>query len=446
MNNAGVYVGLDIGTTAIKVVITQVSGTQLNIIGSGHVPSRGLRRGVIVDIDETAAAIREAIEQAQEKANYQITDVIVGVPANQLEILPVQGLVSVANANKRITYQDVQAVAEQALSRSLPTEREVIDLVPEEFIVDGFDGIKDPHDMIGVRLEMRATAYVGPTAIIANIRTAVQKAGLVVQQFVLSPLALSQAILSEGERDFGTVIVDVGGGQTTVAVVHDHQLKFVYVDPEGGDYVTRDISTVLGTSYANAEQLKRDYGYADPSQTSEYDEFTVETINGQTTKNNERHLSEIIEARLSQIFGKVKERLTLISALDMPGGFVLTGGTAALPRTSDLAKQYFGDNVRLFIPEHIGLRHPSYTRAIGYAAYVSRQNVTQQVVKQALLSAQVARDGQFDYESAGYVPNQPIQQDAFPNAQYEQTQDAVPNDRVFGKIGQKLRDLFNDEQ
>lgn len=440
MNNAGVYVGLDIGTTAIKVVIAQVSGTQLNIIGSGHVPSRGMRRGVIVDIDETAAAIRQAIEQAQEKANVQITDVVVGIPANQLEILPVQGLVSVANQNKRITYDDVQNVAQQALSHSLPAEREIIDLVPEEFIVDGFDGIKDPHEMIGVRLEMRGTAYVGPTAIVANIRTAVQKAGLVVQQFVLTPLALANAILSEGERDFGTVIIDLGGGQTSVAVAHDHQLKFVYVDPEGGDNVTRDISSVLGMSYDNAEQVKRDYGYAEPSQTSEYDEFTYEGINGQTAKSNEEYLANIIAARLEQIFGKIKERLTLISALDMPGGFVLTGGNAALPRTKQLAQDYFGENVRLFIPEHIGLRHPAYTRAIAYAAYVSRQTMTQQVVKRALL--QETQTANFDYEAAGYVPNQQVEQTAYPEAQYEQTQ---TNDRFFGKIGQRLRDLFTDE-
>ena len=190
MNNSGVTVGLDIGTTSIKVVIAQTTGNQFNVIGAGNAPSRGLRKGVIVDIDATASAIREAIEQAQEKANFQINEVIVGIPANQIEMVHVEGLVSIANQNKRITYADVQNVAKQALSHNVSSDHDVIDLIAEEFIVDGFDGIKDPHEMIGVRLELHGTAFVGPSKILDNTRMAIQKAGLKLHEFVLAPLAI----------------------------------------------------------------------------------------------------------------------------------------------------------------------------------------------------------------------------------------------------------------
>ena len=149
-----------------------------------------MRRGIIVDIDATASAIREAIDQAQEKANIQISEVVAGVPANQIKIINVDGLVSIANQNKRITYQDVQNVATQALSRGLPADHDVIELVAEEFVVDGFDGIKDPHEMIGVRLEMHGIAYVGPEKVLDNTRMAIQKAGLTLREFVLAPLAI----------------------------------------------------------------------------------------------------------------------------------------------------------------------------------------------------------------------------------------------------------------
>ncbi|WP_278848663.1 cell division protein FtsA [Leuconostoc lactis] len=450
MNNAGVTVGLDIGTTSIKVVIAQTTGNQFNVIGAGTAPSRGLRKGVIVDIDATASAIREAIDQAQEKANIQINEVVAGIPANQIEMIHVDGLVSIANQNKRITYDDVQHVTQQALSNNLPADRDVIDVIVDEFSVDGFDGIKDPHEMIGVRLEMRGTAYIGPSKILDNTRIAIQKAGVSLREFVLAPLAIGTSILNDGEQDFGTVLIDLGGGQTTTSIIHDRKLKFNTVDLEGGDNVTKDISTVLGTSYANAERIKRDYGFADPTQTRDDQTFLIDVVGeSQPQTISEKYLSEIIAARLEQIFTRAFEPLQAVNGLNMPGGFVLTGGNAALPRMVDFAKTILGENVRLFVPDQIGLRHPSYTRAMAYAMFASRESMTQQVIKQVIMAqhdntAYVQSDATISMTPQTNVETTDANAKPFGHYQYGR-EDVQPKKGFFGRLTQSIKNLFSED-
>lgn len=450
MNNAGVTVGLDIGTTSIKVVIAQTTGNQFNVIGAGTAPSRGLRKGVIVDIDATASAIREAIDQAQEKANIQINEVVAGIPANQIEMIHVDGLVSIANQNKRITYDDVQHVTQQALSNNLPADRDVIDVIVDEFSVDGFDGIKDPHEMIGVRLEMRGTAYIGPSKILDNTRIAIQKAGVSLREFVLAPLAIGTSILNDGEQDFGTVLIDLGGGQTTTSIIHDRKLKFNTVDLEGGDNVTKDISTVLGTSYANAERIKRDYGFADPTQTRDDQTFLIDVVGeSQPQTISEKYLSEIIAARLEQIFTRAFEPLQAVNGLNMPGGFVLTGGNAALPRMVDFAKTILGENVRLFVPDQIGLRHPSYTRAMAYAMFASRESMTQQVIKQVIMAqhdntAYVQSDATISMTPQTNVETTDANAKPFDHYQYGR-EDVQPQKGFFGRLTQSIKNLFSED-
>ncbi|MFJ6961720.1 MAG: cell division protein FtsA, partial [Lactiplantibacillus plantarum] len=318
MDNSGIYVGLDIGTTSIKVIVAERVKGQMNVIGVGSARSNGLSRGVIVDIDKAAETIRSAVRQAEEKASIEIKKVIAGVPANLVKIERCRGMIAVADESKEINNEDVQNVAAAALVQSLPPEREVLDVIPDEFVVDGFDGIKDPRGMVGVRLEMHGTLFTGPKTIIHNTRKALEKAGLQIEQIVIAPLALSSLVLNDGEQDFGSIIIDMGGGQTTAAVIHDHQLKYTYVDQEGGQYITKDISVVLNTSIENAEKLKRDYGYADAQQASDDELFPVDVV-GQSTPEqiSEQYLAEIIEARLDQIFDKVKQHLDEIRALEL---------------------------------------------------------------------------------------------------------------------------------
>lgn len=382
MKNTGMYVSLDIGTTSIKVVVAEFINGEMNIIGVGNEKSEGLSRGIIVDIDKTVDSINKAIKQAEQKANVDINKVIVGIPANNIEIEPCHGMIAVSGENKEITKNDVQNVLSAAMVKSVPPEKEILAILPEEFIVDGFDGIKDPRGMIGVRLEMHATMITGPKTIIHNTKKCVEKAGLQIEDIVLQPLGSSSIAMSKGERDFGTILIDMGGGQTTASVMHDNQLKFVFVNQEGGEYVTKDISVVLNTSIENAERIKRDYGYALPEESSADEVFPVDVI-GQSKPMNvdEQYLAEIIEARLVQIFEKIKDELDFVEARDLPGGIILTGGAAALPGIIDLAEDIFEINVKLYVPDQMGMRYPTFTTSIGLVNYESQLDDIHQIIK-----------------------------------------------------------------
>lgn len=371
MSHMGVYVSLDIGTTSIKVVVSEIVNGQMNVIGVGNEKSEGLSRGIIVDIDKTVDSIKRAVQQAEQKSNMSIQSVVVGIPTNNAHIESCHGMIAVSGENREITNLDVENVMAAAKVRSVPPEREIISVIPQQFIVDGFDGIKDPRGMIGVRLEMQGTMITGPKTIIHNTKKCVERAGLYIEELVLQPLALASVALSKGERDFGSIIIDMGGGQTTASVIHDNQLKFTYVDQEGGEYVTKDISVVLNTSLESAERLKRDYGYALPEETSEEETFPVNVVGKEDPiKVDEHYLSEIIEARLVQIFEKVHAELNSIGAFNLPGGIVLTGGAASLPGIVELAKDIFETNVRLFVPDQMGMRFPLFATGIGLVNYV----------------------------------------------------------------------------
>lgn len=379
------YVGLDIGTTSVKVVVAEYIDSQMNIIGVGNAKSEGINRGIIVDIDKTVQAIQRAVRQAEEKAGIQIKGVSVGLPANMLEVENCQGMIAVNGDSKEITDEDVRNVASAALVRSIPPERQIVSILPQDFTVDGFEGIKDPRGMIGVRLEMYGLLFTGPKTIIHNIRKCVENAGLIVNEMVITPLALTESILSDGEKDFGTIVIDMGGGQTTTAVMHDKQLKFTSLDQEGGEFVTKDISIVLNTSFNNAEALKINYGDAYPERTSPDEEFPVDVIGqSEPVKVDERYLSEIISARMEQIFNKAKDALDQIEALELPGGVVLTGGAASLPGVVDLAQEIFGVNVKLYVPNHMGLRNPVFTNVISIVDYSANLSEVYQLAKIAV--------------------------------------------------------------
>ncbi|GAF39016.1 cell division protein FtsA [Agrilactobacillus composti DSM 18527 = JCM 14202] len=388
MDNSGIYVGLDIGTTSIKVIIAESVQGQLNIIGVGSDRSRGMNRGIVVDIDQVATSIQNAVHQAEQKANVSITNVYAGIPADMLSIEPCQGMIAVSDESKEITDQDVQNVAAAALIRNLPPEREIVDLVPDEFIVDGFDGIKDPRGMIGVRLEMHGIVFTSPKTVIHNIKKSIAKAGLNLKNLVVNPLALGKVALTDGEQDFGTILIDLGGGQSTAAVIHDHKLKFTQVDQEGGEYITKDISIVLNTSFENAEKLKRDYGDADVQAASDDEEFPVDIVGqNDSVMVSEKYLAEIIEARLEQILTRLGKSLAAVNAFDLPGGVVLTGGVTALPNIAKFAAELYHRGVKIYIPDQMGLRHPSFSQAFGLVTYVSQLSEVDVLVHSPISSA-----------------------------------------------------------
>ena len=218
-----------------------------------------------------------------------------------------------------------------------------------------------------------------------NTRKAVEQAGLNLRGTVINPMAQGMMVMNDGEQDFGTILIDLGGGQATAAVIHDHQLKYIDVDQEGGQFITKDISVVLNTSLDSAEKLKRDYGYADATQASDEDEFPVDVVGqSQPTPISEKYLAEIIEARLDQIFKRLRSNLDKVQALELPGGIVLTGGVAALPGITDLATDEFGTNVRVYVPDQMGLRHPSFTLALALVKYFGGLSEIDLLIKSAL--------------------------------------------------------------
>ena len=443
MAKTGIYVGLDIGTTSVKVVVAEYVDSQMNIIGVGNAKSEGINRGIIVDIEKTVQAIKRAVGQAEEKAGIQIRTVNVGIPANLLEVENCQGMIAVNNESKEITNEDVRNVASAALVRSVPPERQIIAVLPQEFTVDGFEGIKDPRGMIGVRLEMYGVMFTGPKTIIHNIRKCVEKAGLTIGQTIITLLALTESILSDGEKDFGTIVIDIGGGQTTTDVMHDKQLKFTNVNQEGGEYVTRDISTVLNTSFNNAEALKINYGDAYPARTSASEEFPVDVIGkAEPVKIDERYLSEIIEARMEQIFTKAKDVLDEIDALDLPGGVVLTGGAASLPGVVDLAQEILGTPVKLHVPNHMGLRNPVFTNVISLVDYAASMSEITQVVVSAITGERVVPTT--SSTPAVQTPVVPDEEPEYEQPTYETNANYYDEEEHQEKVTDKIKNFFSN--
>ncbi|WP_353317245.1 cell division protein FtsA [Apilactobacillus apinorum] len=443
MMNSEMYVGLDIGTTSIKVIVAEKVKGQMNVLGLGNERSEGISRGIIVDIDKASESIRKAVNQAEEKAGIQINDVIVGIPANQLKIEPCSGMVAISDQSREISDEDVRNVTVSAMIKNLPPEREIVDTLADEFVVDGFDGIKDPRGMVGVRLEMKGRIITGPKTIIHNVKKAVQRAGLNPAAVNNMSLAQGMTILDDGEQDFGTVLIDLGGGQTTASVIHDHQLKFTTVDSEGGEYITKDISVVLNTSLESAEKIKRDYGYADEIDASENNEFPIEVVGqSQPVRISEKYLAEIIQARLDQIFTRMDKSLSSISALSLPGGVVLTGGVAALPGISDLAADRLDTNVRVYIPDQMGLRHPSFSLALSLVTYRANMSEIQVLVRSSLEGKSVVTAQQNDDDFIGNNYNDDmITEDV--NYETEITEKPRKDKKSVSKVAKNTKGMFS---
>ncbi|HEM3577178.1 TPA: cell division protein FtsA [Streptococcus suis] len=412
MAKNGFFTGLDIGTSSVKVLVAEYNENEMNVIGVSNVKSAGVKDGIIVNIEVAAGAIKKAIEQAEEKSGIRIESINVGLPANLLQIEPTQGMIPVTTDSQEITDVDVENVVKSALTKSMTPEREVISFIPEEFTVDGFQGIKDPRGMMGIRLEMRGMLYTGPRTILHNLRKTVERAGVQVENVVIAPLALSRSVLNEGEREFGATVIDLGGGQTTVAVMRGQELQYTNIYQEGGDYITNDISKVLTTSKSIAENLKYNYGIAFPAEASDKEKFTVEVIGENApVEVTERYLSEVIAARLRQIFERVKQDLERTRALDLPGGIVLVGGGAILPGVTDLAQEVFGVNTKLFVPNQIGIRNPAFASVISFVEYVGELEDVEKIAQYAVNGETMLRHKPIDLTLPRPRVSQPIQKE-----------------------------------
>ena len=403
MTRNGFFTGLDIGTSSIKVLVAELVNGEVNVIGVSNAKSKGVKDGIIVDIEAAATAIKSAISQAEEKAGISIKSVNVGLPANLLQVEPTQGMIPVTSDTKEITDQDVENVVKSALTKSMTPDREVITFIPEEFVVDGFQGIRDPRGMMGVRLEMRGLLYTGPRTILHNLRKTVERVGVQVDNVIISPLAMVHSVLNEGEREFGATVIDMGGGQTTVATIRNQELQYTNVNQEGGDYVTKDISKVLKTSKKIAEGLKLNYGEAYPPLASK-ETFQVEVIGEvEPVEVTEEYLAEIISARLKHIFEQIKQDLERRHLLDLPGGIVLIGGNALLPGVVELAQEVFGVRVKLFVPNQVGIRNPAFAHVISLSEFAGSLTEVNVLAQRAIRGDESLRHQPIDYRSSAQL-------------------------------------------
>ena len=418
MNNNEIYVSLDIGTSSVKVIIGEMVKDSLNIIGVGNVPSEGLRKGSIVDIDETVHSIRRAIEQAERMIGMDIRQVIVGITGNHIMLQPSHGVVAVSSENREISDEDIARVIDAAQVVSVPPEREIIDVIPKQFIVDGLDEINDPRGMIGVRLEMEGTIITGSKTILHNVLRCVEKAGLEILDITLQPLAAGSFALSKDEKDLGVALIDIGGGSTTIAFFEHGGLKYTTVLPIGGDHITKDISIGLRTSSEDAENIKMKYGCAFYDLASEDEVFNVSIIGSdQQQQFNQLEISDIIEARMEEIFELILVDLHHLGVKDLPGGFVLTGGVANTIGILELAQDVFQSRVRIAIPDYIGVREPQYTTAVG-------------LIKFAYKNAKI-QGRQMSSQTANHEVKEkrPVKQ-----AQVKTKQEKQPEEKVTSKV------------
>ncbi len=449
MARDGFFTGLDIGTNSIKVLVAEHRNGELNVIGVSNAKSKGVKDGIIVDIEAAATAIKSAISQAEEKAGISIKSVNVGLPGNLLQVEPTQGMIPVTSDTKEITDQDVENVVKSALTKSMTPDREVITFIPEEFIVDGFQGIRDPRGMMGVRLEMRGLLYTGPRTILHNLRKTVERSGVQVENIIISPLALVRSVLNEGEREFGATVIDMGAGQTTVATIRNQELQFTNILQEGGDYVTKDISKVLKTSQKLAEGLKLNYGEAYPSLASN-ETFQVEVIGEvEPVEVTESYLAEIISARIKHIFEQIKQELERRHLLDLPGGIVLIGGNAILPGIVELAQEVFGVGVKLYVPNQVGIRNPAFAHVISLSEFAAQLTEVHLLAQRAVKGEDTLRHQPINFggmiqrvtQVAQPTPIQPVQ-----NTEVEQSAStnvvAPKEDKVSSQNKPKIADRF----
>ncbi|MDL4841259.1 cell division protein FtsA [Aquibacillus rhizosphaerae] len=373
MNNNEILVSLDIGTSKIKVIIGEVLNDSLNIIGVGTAKSNGMKKGAIVDIDETVQSIKTAVEQAERMVNMQIDRVIVGINGNHVQLQPCHGVVAVSSENREIGNDDIKRVIDAAQVVSIPPEREIIDVIPKQFIVDGLDEINDPRGMIGVRLEMEGTIITSSRTMLHNILKCVERANLEVLDICLQPLASGSIALSKDEKNLGVALIDVGGGSTTISIFENDHLISTSIIPLGGDNITKDLSIGLRTSSEDAEGLKVNHGHAFYEEAREEETFEASIIGSNKRQTfNQLQISDMIEARLEEIYAYAEREINKMGYSELAGGYVLTGGCMSLPGALDLAQDLFQTNVRIAIPDYIGVREPQFTSGVGILKFAYR--------------------------------------------------------------------------
>ncbi|MEE9342843.1 MAG: cell division protein FtsA [Gammaproteobacteria bacterium] len=371
-------VGLDIGTSKIVAIVGEVSPEgDIEIIGIGSNPSKGLKKGVVVNIESTVHSIQRAVEEAELMAGCQIHSVYAGIAGSHIRSLNSHGIVAIRD--KEVTASDVERVIDAARAVAIPADQRILHILPQEFIIDDQDGIKEPVGMSGVRLEAKVHMVTGAVSSAQNIVKCVRRCGLEVDDIILEQLASSSAVLLEDEKELGVCLVDIGGGTTDIAVFTDGSIRHTAVIPIAGDQVTNDIAVALRTPTQNAEEIKIKYACAHRGLATSDETIEVPSVGNRSARRLARQtLTEVVEPRYEELLGLIQAELRRSGFEDLiAAGIVMTGGSSKIEGLIDLAEEIFHMPVRLGLPRDVtGLadvvRNPIYATGVGLLLFGSK--------------------------------------------------------------------------
>lgn len=371
-------VGLDIGTKKVAAIIGEITEEKkVEIIGIGTAESRGLRKGIVVNLDSTVDAIKKAQEEAELMAGVEIDAAFIGISGAHIKSFNSRGVIAVSGKNREISREDIKRVIEQSKAVSIPPDREIIHIIPQEFVVDDQDGIKDPLGMSGIKLEVNVHIVTGAITSVQNLRTCVARAGVEIEQVVLNQIATSASILTHDEMELGVGLIDIGGGTTEVAIFERGSLWYTSVIPIGGDNFTNDIAVGLRTPIPDAEKIKKKYGCVSHPLVDEQETIEVPTVGrGKKPRVLSRQLlADIIHPRAEEIFRLVDNDIKRMGyEKSLNSGIVVTGGTALLDGLEEVAEEIFDLPVRQGDPSGVGglvdrVSTPDFATTVGLIQY-----------------------------------------------------------------------------
>ena len=374
LETSEIVVGLDIGTTKVAAVVGEVDADGITVLGVGNVPCRGLRKGVVSNIDWTVRSIREAVDAAQTMAGVEIRTVYAGVAGSHIRSQGSDGVAAISG--DEVTRVDLDRVLEGARAIPVDADRQILHVLPREYIVDNQDGIRDPIGMSGVRLQVRVNLVTAATSCVQNVIRCVERCNLNVADVVLEPLASAEAVLSEDEKEIGVAVIDIGGGTTDLLLYVEGGIAHTSVIPVGGNNVTNDVAAGLRTPMGEAERLKRNFGCALGRMVADEEEVEVPGVGGHAPRRAARRvLSDIIEPRVEEIFALVRKRIEDTGMLEqLSAGAVLTGGAVLLEGMSEFAEEILGMPVRLGYPVGIKgitqlVQGPQFATGVGLVKF-----------------------------------------------------------------------------
>lgn len=380
-NIGNMIVGLDIGTSKVVAIVGEIlADGELKILGVGSYPSRGLKKGVVVDIESTVQSIQRAVEEAELMAGCEIHSVYVGIAGSHIRSLNSHGIVAIKD--KEVTIEDVNRVMDAAKAVAIPADQKILHILPQEYIIDSLEGVKEPYGMSGVRLEAKVHLVTCAVSAVQNIEKCIQRCNLVVDEIILEQLASSYAVLTDDERELGVCIVDIGGGTTDIAIFTEGSIRHTGVIPIAGDQVTNDIAMAFSTPTQYAEDIKMKYACALAQLAKEDEVIKVPSVGDRPARDLSRQaLANVVEPRYDELFTFILDEIQRSGYKELlAAGIVFTGGTSKMEGVVDLAEEIFHMPVRIGSPMYAGplkdmVQNPIYSTGVGLLHYGLKQHV-----------------------------------------------------------------------